>query len=146
MPAFRLRARPAILLALSSPTLAHGQSAATDATSVLQMVLGLVVVLALLVGGLHVLKRLSAPRGAASGLLKVLGAAAVGPRERVVLVEVADSWVVVGVSPGHIAALHTLPRQPVPAAEQSGAGSTAREFADRLRQLVERSRNAQQKT
>ena len=35
----------------------------------------------------------------------------VGQRERVVVVEVGGSWLVLGVAPGQVRALHTLPAQ-----------------------------------
>jgi len=53
-------------------------------------------------GGLQALSR---------GPVKVVGGISVGAREKVVLLEVADSWVLVGVAPGQVRALHTLPRQ-----------------------------------
>jgi flagellar protein FliO/FliZ len=34
----------------------------------------------------------------------------IGNRERIVLVEVADTWIVVGLVPGQIRTLHTLPK------------------------------------
>lgn len=77
-------------------------------SSLVQLVGGLAVVVALLLGTLWLIKRLSSPRGAAAGL-KVLGAAPVGPRERVVLVELADQVLVLGVTPASVNTLHTLP-------------------------------------
>jgi flagellar protein FliO/FliZ len=41
-------------------------------------------------------------------LLKVLGAVPIGQRERIVLVEIKDTWLVVGVGPGQIRTLHSL--------------------------------------
>jgi flagellar protein FliO/FliZ len=34
----------------------------------------------------------------------------VGPKERVVVVEVGETWLVVGVAPGQVTALHNMPR------------------------------------
>lgn len=73
-----------------------------------QMLLGLAVVLGLLLGCLWLIKKLSAPHGAAAGL-RVLGAVPVGPRERVVLVEVGGQVLVLGVTPSNVRTLHTLP-------------------------------------
>lgn len=81
--------------------------------SLAQMLFGLGGVLALLVGSLWLLKRLAAPRGVAAGLLRVVAATAVGGRERVVIVEVGSTWLVLGVAPGHVSALAEIPRQPV---------------------------------
>nr|WP_246264543.1 flagellar biosynthetic protein FliO [Aromatoleum toluvorans] len=78
-----------------------------------QMLLGLAVVLGLLLGCLWLIKKLSAPHGAAAGL-KVLGAVPVGPRERVVLVEVGGQVLVLGVTPTNVRTLHTLPADALP--------------------------------
>lgn len=107
--------------------------------AVLQMLLGLVVVVALLLGGLWLLKRFAAPRGAAAGLLRVVAGAAVGPRERVVVVEVGETWLVVGVAPGQVRALHQLPRPA--SADAAGTAAIApggKDFGAWLRQVMER--------
>lgn len=75
-----------------------------------QMLLGLVIVLGLLLGTLWLIKRLTTPHGAAAGL-RVLGAVPVGPRERVVLVEVADQVLILGVTQSNVRTLHTLPAE-----------------------------------
>ncbi|MDX5362858.1 MAG: flagellar biosynthetic protein FliO [Pseudazoarcus pumilus] len=104
----RTTALPLIFIASAQ---AHAQ--ATDiappdlGSSLIQLVGGLAVVVALLLGSLWLIKRLSGPRGAASGL-KVLGAASVGTRERVVLVELADKVLVLGVTQNSVNTLHTL--------------------------------------
>lgn len=41
---------------------------------------------------------------------KVVGHVMVGPRERVVIVEIDQSWLVLGVAQGSVNVLHTLPR------------------------------------
>jgi flagellar biosynthetic protein FliO len=64
------------------------------------MLLGLGGVWVLLVGSLWLLKRLTAVRGPASGMMRVVAATAVGGRERVVIVEVGSTWLVLGVAPG----------------------------------------------
>ena len=81
--------------------------------SLLQMSFGLAVVVGLLFACLWLLRRLSAPRGGGAAI-KVLGAAAVGPRERVVLVEIGDDVLVLGVAPGSVARLHELKRADLP--------------------------------
>jgi flagellar protein FliO/FliZ len=125
-----------LIALVQQPALSWAQAGvATETGSVAQVVLGLGIVLALLVGSLWLLKRLTAPRGLAAGFLKVVTAAAVGPRERVVVVEVGEVWLVLGVAPGHVSALHQMPRQALPA----GAPSIPGEFSNRLRQFMERS-------
>ena len=105
------------------------------AASLGQMLLGLAVVVGLLLGTLWLLKRVAAPRGGASAL-KVLGAAPVGPRERVVLVEIAGKVLVLGVAPGRVSTLHTLESTELPTMPASGAASSV-PFQDQLRKLLE---------
>jgi flagellar protein FliO/FliZ len=74
------------------------------------MVLGLALVLGLVGAAAWLLKRLSALPGTGGGLIRVIGAAAVGQRERVVLVEVGETWLLLGVAPGQVRRLHTMPK------------------------------------
>ncbi|WP_228151579.1 flagellar biosynthetic protein FliO [Pseudazoarcus pumilus] len=121
----------------SVPAAAAGEAAPDLGSSLVQMVGGLAVVVALLLGSLWLIKRLSGPRGAATGL-KVLGAAPVGPRERVVLVELADQILVLGVTQGSVNTLHTLPaeefRRHAPDAPTNGGG----DFQNWLAKALER--------
>lgn len=84
------------------------------------MVLGLGVVIALLLASLWLIKRLTSPRGATVGL-KVLGGVSIGSRERVVLVEVADKVLVLGVSAANVNTLHTLDAAELRHAPESAA-------------------------
>lgn len=103
-------------------------------SSALQMVLGLIVVLALLLGALWLLKRLSQPRGAAAGLMRVVAGVAIGPRERVVILELGNSWLVLGVAPGQVTTLAEIPRQELP---PSALVPVAGELPAWLKHLVE---------
>ncbi len=105
--------------------------------SALQMAFGLVVVLALLLGALWLLKRINQPRGPAAGLLRVIAGVAVGQRERVVILELGGSWLVLGVAPGQVTTLAEIPRQELPAGAQPPA---AGEFPAWLKRVVEQRR------
>lgn len=85
------------------------------------------------------LKHLNAPRGATASLLRVISGAAVGARERVVVVEVGETWLVLGVAPGQVTKLHELPRQSLAAAKETAVPE--KNFAAWLKQVVDR-RNA----
>ncbi len=96
------------LLFLSFSLLPYGAWAA-DATivspsgGVLKMVLGLTVVLAVMAIITWVLKRLMPGAGSnKQSVVRVVGGVSVGSRERVVVVEVAGRWIVVGVAPGQV--------------------------------------------
>jgi len=102
---------PAVLLCAASGAQAAAQAAPGPASSLLQVLFGLVIVLGLLAGAAWMVRRLGMARSSFSSAVKVIGAASIGTRERIVLVEVADQWIVVGVAPGCVNALSTMPRQ-----------------------------------
>jgi flagellar protein FliO/FliZ len=79
-----------------------------------QIIFSLLLVLAAIVMVAWLLKRLNASKLGGGNQLKVLGGVAIGQRERIVLVEVSDTWLVVGVGPGQIRTLHTLQKQELP--------------------------------
>ncbi|MDA8415825.1 MAG: flagellar biosynthetic protein FliO [Betaproteobacteria bacterium] len=81
-------------------------------SSGLQVVLSLGFVLALMAGVGWFLKRYSWYGKPRSGdpLLRIVGSVAVGQRERVVVVELENTWVMVGVAPGQVESLHVQPK------------------------------------
>ena len=103
-------------------------------SSALQMMLGLIVVLGLLLGTLWLLKRISQPSGPVAGLMRVVAGVSVGPRERVVILELGSSWLVLGVSPGQVSTLAEIPRQEVPTSPQTLTGG---DFSSWLKQVVQ---------
>ncbi|TAN48056.1 MAG: flagellar biosynthetic protein FliO [Methylococcaceae bacterium] len=96
---------------------------AVSSGSIVQIIFSLLLVLAAIVLVAWLLKRMNVAQQGQGKLLKVLGSVAVGQRERVVLVEVNDTWLVVGVGPGQIRTLHTL--QKMEDREQRTADSSA---------------------
>ncbi|MBW9257192.1 MAG: flagellar biosynthetic protein FliO [Candidatus Thiodiazotropha sp. (ex. Lucinisca nassula)] len=69
---------------------------------------GLLVVLAVIVGAAWLFKRYGQMSMGSKGMVRVLGGASVGSRERVVVVEVEDTRVLLGVAPGQVRMLHLL--------------------------------------
>ena len=114
---------------------------AVPSGSVIQVVIGLVTVLALLGGISWLLKRFSPLRGTGSGLIRIVGGAAVGQRERIVLVEVGSTWLLVGVAPGQVRALHTMPKSETAHTPDTPAPSD-QVFANWLRRISEKRGNA----
>ncbi len=80
-------------------------------SSVLQILLSLLLVLGVVALVAWVFKRLNLPHQGSGRTMKIIGSLAVGQRERVVLVEVQDTWLVLGVATGQVRTLHTLPKQ-----------------------------------
>jgi flagellar protein FliO/FliZ len=126
---------PALAAAADAPVL---PAPAVSAGSMLQMVLGLAIVLAMILALAWIVRRIGLPGSGPSGTIKVIAGAPVGQRERVVLVEVAGTWLVVGVAPGRVSALHSMPRAELPQAPAAAPGTVP--FADWLKRMMEQRR------
>ena len=128
--------RTPLILALAAfpgTLLAAGDKAPVGVGGLLQVILALGFVLALIVGLAWVLRRLGAVPQAGTGVLKVVGGISVGQRERIVLVQVGDTQLVVGIAPGEIRTLHVLDKPiAIPPAPSGG------DFAQRLASAMRR--------
>lgn len=136
-PAAAPAATPPGPLAMTIPT---PPPAAPGAGSLMQTTFALLFVLALLVGGAWFLKRFGPKNlGGAGGTVKLVGSLSLGTRERILVVEVGDQWIVVGASPGRMNALATMPRQEN--AEAVPATLQTANFAEWFKQTIDK-RNA----
>jgi flagellar protein FliO/FliZ len=114
---------------------------APGAFSLLQTLFALCLVLALLAGTAWLLKRLN-PRGmGGNATLRVVSALSLGGRERVLVVEVGDQWIVVGAAPGRVNLLTTMPKQEGMVTPPGLVPGVPAGFADWLKQTLEK-RNA----
>ena len=126
---------------IARPAYTPPPPAAMTSGSVLQVVFSLILVLAAVVLVAWLLKRINLPQHGPANLLKVVSGVAVGQRERVVLVEINDTWLIVGVAPGQVRTLHTMPKGQLPAQTEHAFGNADGKFQMWLRQMVEK-RNA----
>ncbi len=124
-------------LASAAPAAAQAEPAISAAGSLLQVFIGLVAVLMLIAGTAWMAKRLGVTQGGGASLLRVVASTSVGTRERVVVVEVGESWLVLGVAQGSVNALTTLPKGDIQPAVASGFNAS---FAARLQQMIEKRR------
>lgn len=85
-------------------------TAPVSSGGVWQVFLGLAVVLAVIAGAAWLIKRFVPGQVGAGGVLKLVGGVMVGPKERLVLVEVGETWLLLGVTAGQVNALHTMPK------------------------------------
>jgi len=92
------------------------------AQSLLETSGGLLLILLLIFGGAWLFRRFGQLPLGGRGLVTILGGAAVGPRERVVLVEVENTRLLLGVAPGQVRTLHLL------TAEASETGGFAQQL------------------
>ncbi|QIL89894.1 flagellar biosynthetic protein FliO [Microbulbifer harenosus] len=67
--------------------------------------------------------------------LKIVASKALGTREKVVVLQVQDQWLLLGVGGGQISHLHTLPAE-IPPSEQSTSAPLPDTFAQRLAQAM----------
>jgi flagellar protein FliO/FliZ len=74
------------------------------------MMLGLGVVLVAIAATVWLLRRLTPGQVGSASDLRVVAAVAVGPKERVVLVDVGEQRLVLGVAPGQVTKLSEMPR------------------------------------
>ncbi len=102
----------------------------------MQVTLGLLFVLALIAGLAWSVSRLRGIVPTAQAPVTVLGAAAVGTRERVVVVEVGGQWLVLGVAAGSVTLLDKTAPQPLP--EQRAPVQELPKFAAWLKQAMDR--------
>jgi flagellar protein FliO/FliZ len=97
-------------LAMTIPT--PPASTTSAGGGLLQTTFALLFVLALMLGLAWFLKRFGPKNfGGGNSNVKLVGSLSVGTRERILVVEVGEQWIVVGASPGRMNALATMPRQ-----------------------------------
>lgn len=120
-------------IAQTATTAAPAPSASLGG-SFLQMLFGLALVLGLLFAGVWFLKKLTGSVGTNGTIARVVGATPIGTRERIVIVELGQTWLVLGVTPNSINTLAEMPRQALP----PGANPVPPNFADWLRNTMNR--------
>lgn len=142
-----LAARCGFLLAgvfLSGPALAAAvpdSGASVDVTMLLRLIVGLGAVIAAIIGLTWFLRRIGGITQNTGSQLKILGGLAVGQRERVVLLQVGDQQLLIGVAPGRVQTLHVL-EQPLDGLREPDGSRQVRDgsFADRLRRVMQQQR------
>lgn len=104
-------------LPLLFPIAAHASEAVAPGVSsgsYVQAGLALLLIVGLLGATAWLARKVSGGKGFGQAGLKVIGGVALGPRERIVLVEVGNDWLVVGIVPGQIRTLHRLDKGTLP--------------------------------
>ena len=88
--------------------------------ALMETAIGLLLVLALILGLAWLVRRFGKLPLAGKGMVSILGGVSLGPRERAVILQVGETRLLVGVAPGRVQTLHVLP--PGSASEQSFSG------------------------
>ncbi|MDF3079776.1 flagellar biosynthetic protein FliO [Burkholderia sola] len=92
--------------------------------AVLQTLVGLAVVIGLVFACAWLARRFGFQPARRGGPLKVVSSVGLGAKESATIVEIGDIWLVLGVAPGNVRLLHTLPAGSVAVAATAGATST----------------------
>ncbi len=103
----------ATLLTLSASALAGDVDSAPRldfGAELVQVLGGLLLVLGLVVALAWLTRRLNGARFNGAGRLRLVGGLSLGSRERILVVEVEDVHLVLGVAPGRVQTLHVLDR------------------------------------
>ncbi|MDQ1925030.1 flagellar biosynthetic protein FliO [Massilia pseudoviolaceinigra] len=119
---------------------APGPMAGPSAGNLLQTIFALTLVLALLGAMVWFMKRYGPQAAAGAAQMRTVGALSLGGRERIIVVEVGDQWIVVGASPGRINALATMPKQETPPGGPAvlANGPASGTFAEWLKQTIDK--------
>jgi len=82
--------------------------------ALLRMALGLILVIALILACAWLARRSGMLPSQRHPLLRQIDHLSLGARAGVAVIEVQDTWLIVGVTPGQITTLHTLPAGTLP--------------------------------
>ncbi|AZF11874.1 MULTISPECIES: flagellar biosynthetic protein FliO [unclassified Pseudomonas] len=97
-----------------------------------QLMLGLLLVVGLIFVLAWLMRRVQRIGPGNAQVIELIGSRALGPRDRLVLVQVGEEQILLGLTPGRITPLHVL-KTPVDAAKTEAATP---EFAQRLMELL----------
>jgi len=102
---------PAFLASLAFlPGMANAAETAniSAAGSAVQVIFGLIMVLGVMMLIAWLFKRYAPGIGQNNSVARIVGGVSIGNRERVLVIEVADRWLVVGVSPSQVTSIANL--------------------------------------
>ena len=129
----------ALPLLLPLPVLASDAAApGLSGGNYLQAMLALMLIVGLLAGTAWLARKVTGGKGFGQGGMKVVGGVALGPRERIVLVEVGDTWLVIGLVPGQIRTLYKMPKGQLSPEVALTQGLQGGHFADLLKRVSQK--------
>ncbi|MFZ6680693.1 flagellar biosynthetic protein FliO [Undibacterium sp. Tian12W] len=139
---------PLILATLGSSAVAAETAPVSPSGGFLQIATALLLVLGLVVMAAWLMRRLG-PMNAGNKIpVKIIGGISVGNRERVMVVEVGDQWLILGVTASNINNLGSMPKQQE-LLNQSAQIATNDPFSAWLKRTLEKrnaGRNPEQST
>jgi flagellar protein FliO/FliZ len=125
-----------VVIAAAAPAVVATPPAAAPGSlggQLAQMVLGLLLVVGLIFFLAWLLRRMQGAATKGGQVIEVIGSRAIGPRDRLLLVQVGKEQILIGHTPGSIEALHVLAE---PVEVPASARQATPEFAQRLMELM----------
>ncbi len=135
-----VRAADTFPTAASSVATSPTTASPTSPAGMLQVMVGLILVLGVLVVIAWGVKKIGVGKQASGGAIRIVGGIQVGNRERIMVIEVANEWIVVGVTASSITALSTMPKQD--GAALTPALPLAKNFSSWLQHTIEKRKAA----
>lgn len=117
-------------------TLAANTSPAAGMAMFGKTAFALLIILAIIFGLAWLLRRVGGTGGLPGQRLKLVSSLAVGQRERVVVVQLEQTWLVLGVGGGQVTRLHEMPAPED--ADDTDLKAVPDSFAQRLAQVLAR--------
>lgn len=132
--------QPAILLAQEAEIASEAptRSAPDTMVTLLSLGAGLLAVIALIFGCAWIIRRMTGLTGVNNRSMKVVSVMTLGTRERVALVDVAGTQILLGITPSSIRTLHVFD-EPVVTPGEGGSS----DFAKRLQEMMGKHRRPQ---
>ncbi|KHK60399.1 flagellar biosynthesis protein FliO [Burkholderia sp. A9] len=113
--------------AIASGVMVGSAAPSLGVGAVLQTLVGLAVVIGLVFGCAWLARRFGFQPARRGGPLKVVSSVGLGAKESATIVEIGDTWLVLGVAPGNVRLLHTLPAGSAAASTDAPAGAASAE-------------------
>ncbi|BDM21681.1 MULTISPECIES: flagellar biosynthetic protein FliO [Pseudomonas] len=117
----------------ASPVAAPAAAPGSLGGQLAQMVFGLLLVVGLIFLLAWVLRRMQGATPKGGQVIEIVGSRTIGPRDRLLLVQVGKEQILIGHAPGSIEALHVLAE---PVEVPASARQATPEFAQRLMELM----------
>ncbi|WP_428552367.1 flagellar biosynthetic protein FliO [Pseudomonas edaphica] len=127
LPLSAMAAEPVTQAAAAAPVVSSGIGG-----QLTQLVLGLLLVVGLIFVLAWLMRRVQRIGPGNAQVIEMIGSRALGPRDRLVLVQVGEEQILLGITPGRITPLHVL-KTPV---EATRTETATPEFAQRLMELL----------
>lgn len=117
----------------ASPVVAPAAAPGSLGGQLAQMVFGLLLVVGLIFFLAWALRRMQGATPKGGQVIEIVGSRAIGPRDRLLLVQVGKEQILIGHSPGSIETLHVMAE---PVEVPASARQATPEFAQRLMELM----------